>query len=900
MKEQRVHPRRRRSCGLPRGVARLLGALAAIATSRSILKAAGHPELTVMPIGAAAWQPGTTEVLYRLPEGPRGSFVQPIVFIAMQPSVSIPLTPVDPSQGGGETRQRTAAMVRFSVGGRKLPPWELQPVPTAYVLNEATVKSNPKAAEGALAITIELETKAPDVGVVVLGMPDPLLLSDTQDGPLASFISASKEPEMRSYFEALAEEVAGQKERARESYSRLRAAKDPRVGRLARRGARLMSYDFRERKLSGNFNEHFRWGLYLQQCALFEKARAEFDDCRIIDSKHAEAQFRGGETAEKSGATYVQVLDYMDRAAQAAAPPAYTEWYVLVVILRSRGGKELSGEEVFNLKDQVYMMQGNIWGATLGAVRVYVTYMQVASEKEWPFVLHDGKVLAPIDEVVARRGWFDSVFSVYPRLPTDPPFKILTLGGDRGLNGAAVSAIPHDALWIDLIRAWYEQYTWAADVGETGRGYPDLAGSIASGHPPTAHRGQACRAALHYSFSPAMHLRTKMADLPQPGSYVRMWRIEGPYPVSASAPVHGPPPKHVLEPIPAAPAPQAVNLVSDRDFIDLSKLFPRAGWARARATSYVFSPVDQEVRMWLGQNDGLAVWINGRCVHEGRYYSANKYEDRNLVDTIASYARLKRGWNEIRVVVEGWPAPRDKGWGFSMRFCSWDNKPIPGLAYVFDVPAEGCVTADAEPAVGSHYAWSAVQRDFTDALPLLGAEQLQRITGIGGLALEGDIQGSDGYFAIRASPPPSSPRFRTMEAQWRLGVDRDVVLNNVLDWARESCAALRYTKDGQPRDLLLLKPEAALAYLTLLREPADAARLFAGKPPADRLLGYCLAPAGGYPRTLLVVDCLLGETGIWPDDEEDLLEPLSPVFIPNKKKPRAAPKLPIPAPTTQP
>ncbi len=98
-----------------------------------------------------------------------------------------------------------------------------------------------------------------------------------------------------------------------------------------------------------------------------------------------------------------------------------------------------------------------------------------------------------------------------------------------------------------------------------------------------------------------MHHRVKIADEPVPESAVRLWKIEGPYAVKEATPGEGKPGHHVLDPIPSGGA--SVNRVSDTDFIDLARLFPKAGWARAVATSWVYSPTDQEVRMWLGQND---------------------------------------------------------------------------------------------------------------------------------------------------------------------------------------------------------------------------------------------------------------------------------------------------------
>lgn len=872
------------------GLVLLLAAIPALQDVR----AAVNPDTNIIPVGRAGIPAGTHDFSYRFPEGPRGAFARPLVFMGAQPYITVKqeAAPLNPDLPPPEERKQVPATIQFTVAGRKLPPWELQPKATAYVINFDTVRSNPKASSGALKITVDLQTQAEGLDVLILAMPDPLLLDDHTDGPLAQLAAAAKNPDVHAYFEALERDASGDKEAAREAYEKLRNSTNPFVGRLARRGLRTLAYDLRERKLFGNFNEHLHWALYLEQCGMFDGARRHYDECRVADPQDRECQFRGGEALERLGGTFFNVLDYMERAALGRRTEDVCEWYCLVVILKQRGPTTLTQAEIDHIKDQVYLMQGNIWGATRGRVRVYATFLELANDVDWPYVLHGGVAWGPPDAIVARRGWFDVVLSVAPRLADDPPHDVVTVGGDQGPNGAGLSAIPHDLLWIDYLRAMYDQLARAAAAGETGRGFPQLAGTLSSGNPLTPHRGAAARAALHYGFSDHMWLSNKVADLPQPGTHLTLWQLEGPFP--ASGPGSGAEPgRHVLDPIPETAPGGARAIVSDRDFIDLREFFPDTRSGLVRATTWVYSPRDQQVRMWIGQNDGVAIWLNGRCIHRGDVYAAHKYADRNLVDTVAGCADLKHGWNELRVVVEGWPAPHDKGWGFSIRLCDWKNGPIPGLAGVNVRPTEDLVPP-AAPKAGVHYSWAQVQDDYTRSLPLLTPADLTAVTGIKGLTLAGSVGGPDGHVVISADESLPSPRVRRLDKPWQSGDDRDFELNNVMDWSRESCAAIRFQRDGNPHDLLFVKPEALLAYMTLLAEPQSAVATFGRLPPADRLLGYCLIPSAEGDRILFVIDCLLGDASGWPLDEEDLLNPIPRTFVPNKKRPARATAMPLP------
>jgi hypothetical protein len=102
--------------------------------------------------------------------------------------------------------------------------------------------------------------------------------------------------------------------------------------------------------------------------------------------------------------------------------------------------------------------------------------------------------------------------------------------------------------------------------------------------------------------------------------------------------------------------------------------------------------------------------------------------------------------------------------------------------------------------------------------------------------------------------------------------DQDQELNNYLNWDCEAAAALRYTKDGKPRDLLLVRPEYYDEFVMLLGEPAASKP---AQPLNERILGCIFIPicqygstGGEMPRVVLVMDAALGD---YPADDLDLL-----------------------------
>lgn len=869
----------------------------------SAARGAGHPEITVIPLGGLQLKTGAQEVVRSLPAGSRGVLPQPLVLIAAQPHVAIAMGPekegAAPTGSGAPETRSVAATLKIRVGDRQLPDWKLEPARGAYVIDLETIRQNPDFASGRIKMTIEMIGEAEQGVVALLGMPDPLLLNDGSraavNGSLSRFIEAAGDEAVRAYFTALSREIAGEQEAAKAGYEELKASSNRRVARFARRGLRMLSYQLRKRRLSGNFMEHYRWGLYLQACGFFKAAYEEFEECRIIDPGHGESQYRAAECLERIGAGLMRTVHYIDRTGEASKVNDPTIWYALVTILKSRKGKSLTPEQVDVIKDNWHFAEKMLRAASDGEMRIATSFHEIENERAQDYTLFDGRVTGPADDIIEVRGWYDSVISVRPRLDGEEDAALAVAGADAGPNGTAIASVYHDAGWGDYLRAIYGHLRWAAETSEASVGLPSFEDALDCGSPPVSSPGAAYRGALRHHFSRVVFRRLNMNEVPVPGSYVQLWKVEGPFAVeggSASGTSDRP---HVLDSIPPGTSAETRRIVSDADFIDLAALFPKAGWALARATSWVFSPTDQRVQMNLGRNDAMALWLNGRRVLAGRAYASGRFRDQNRVDTICTSVEISAGWNEFVAVVESRPAPDDRGWGFSISLTTKEGQPVPGLASVYEKPQRDLAARFESPKAGGYFTWSKVKSDFRRQLPLLSEVDLRALTKIRDLTLQSSVREGQGFVALVTKR--KAGRYRAPPATWQPDRDRDVRVNNLMDWARESCAVIRCQAKTGHRDLLLLKPEAVEAFLTILNEPESAKTVFGGTAREARVWGRVVVPAGASTRSLLVLDARLTDGPDWPADEEDLLTPYGE-FVPNWPMEQDPTTQPAPPPET--
>lgn len=446
----------------------LLTAFLSIASGRAPVLAAGHEEVTVIPVGRTGVERGRHEVVYRLPSGPSGPLHQPVVFIAAQPWAPVEKLPPEKGTNEPPKEHQVPGTLSFTIGDQELPDWVLRPHRTAYVVGLDVIRANRAYHAGNLAVTINLDSEAEGVNVSILGMPDPLLLDDgtasNRCGPLADYQAAAADPEVRAYFAAMIDQIAGQQANAQRGFDTLRSAKNPNVARLARRALRMLAYQLRDHKLTGNFMEHYRWALYLQFCGLFDAAFREFDECRILEPDHVESQFRAGECLDRINAGFFKHLFYMERAGEAGKVTTPNVWSTLVAIQSSGGAAELSAKNVSDIKDHWLFAEKMLWAASGGVLATSTVFHEIGQTARQPYTTYPGNVRGPADDIVEQRGWFDGVISVQPdRKGKDAP-RVAVVGGDAGPNGAALSSVTPDATWPDHLEALYRQLCWAAET----------------------------------------------------------------------------------------------------------------------------------------------------------------------------------------------------------------------------------------------------------------------------------------------------------------------------------------------------------------------------------------------------------------------------------------------------
>ncbi|HUN80033.1 MAG TPA: hypothetical protein VMV81_00835, partial [Phycisphaerae bacterium] len=386
-----------------------------VCTACSFVFAAPHPEITPLPLGTTAVQSGPHDRSFRLPRDAQGVVDQPVVLLASQPIREF--TGVDaPADGSkGPPKRQVEATIKITIGDRALPPWVLQPELTAYVISFPTIRGNPQFEKGQLGLKVELISSAGAVGVAASGMPDPRLLGDVGDGPLSALASKANDAEVKSYFAALQLDLQGKQAEAKAAYEKLKSSANISVARFARRGLRGLSYDNRPRKLTGNFNEHYRWALFLEMCGLTSHAYSEYNECRVIYPDIGSLHYRTAECADRLVGMSARVLPQMLDAATNSNAPECTDWNALVVILGERGATRLGGSELADAKNRFLEMQGMVWAASRGRLRIIPTFMTVWDGDEWAYRFRGDGVLGPTDEIVRERGWFDSVFSIVPK-----------------------------------------------------------------------------------------------------------------------------------------------------------------------------------------------------------------------------------------------------------------------------------------------------------------------------------------------------------------------------------------------------------------------------------------------------------------------------------------------------
>ncbi|MBU0639026.1 MAG: hypothetical protein KKB50_09195 [Planctomycetes bacterium] len=854
--------------------------------------AAGHRDWTTIPLGSFRLEAGTQSIRVTRPYDRFGIIPSPIVFVALFEPDSVGRAPIE---------------IRFTGGQSEYPTWTLRQPGQTYILGTAALERDAVEDKRVLELTVHVQPGAPGLALMASGAPDMKLAGSAALGPLGDVVGRVKPSAAREYLEATAVASTVSLTTAQGAFRRLSSSSDQQVARFARAAWRRIRFAEAEARLTSNFATHYRMGLYAQQCGLFRAARLHFE-VALQTLRNAErpppawrvgdAWYRLGEMMERCGEPIEDVAQVMERAGQAARVSPNT-WDALVAVLLSKeyeqeqDGKktrvrvEMTPPQLDKIQREWRWVQQMVYGASGGQLLLNTRFQQIPHENALPYGLNVGWLYGPLDELVPVRGSVDCVMSFHPRGPS------VTGGADCGPNGAAMTDIGTWCGWEVYLHEWSHQFDWTVRTSEAGDGYPITHHSDSCGHQPIPSMGYGHRASLRYYVTPAMYRRLEPADVDNGVGYIQSWLVGRPGAVADNVPPAGLPPHHVARPTPPVfdLATREFIVAATPEFIDLKQTFADLAWQMPAwcvtpATTYLWSPQRQEVRLWLGHNDGLALWINEQLIHRGDYFAIAKFEDQNWPSMLATAATLQRGWNRIDVAVEAWPAPRDGGYGFSVRVCGFDNQPIPGLQAVrrSDRLPPTIAPDPSLPHPGQHYDWDEVRDDFYNKLPRLDAGWLRDYADWpADLEVQAGIGATAGYVAwqaprdatpgqqagvpLRAAPTEGwhSPGFATR-------------LDNVLDWNRESVAVYPIQRRGTWRHLLVMRAEAIEAFLTCLREAPQADELFGPGSARQRVLGYLqVGRMDGEKegiRVLIVAEVLLLTP--LPADEEDLLVPLPP------------------------
>ncbi|MFH1746006.1 MAG: hypothetical protein ABIG44_03065 [Planctomycetota bacterium] len=854
-------------------------------------RAAGHRDWTVIPLGSFPLAAGSQQIRVIRPYDAHGIIPGPIVLTAF----------FDPRQP-----LTNPITIRFTRADGQLPPWKIERLGQTYVIGH-TILERAWTSDAATAFTLNVNVTgaAPALRLMASGAPDYRLLGDEALGPLELLVAQLGRGSVREYFNAVISITVGRLQMARADFARLARGRHLQVARFARAALRRIHLAEAEARLQPDFHAHYRLGLYAQQCGLFRAARMHFE-AAILSLEKSSAQvapwqisntwFHLGEVMARCGEPSAEVAEAMNRAGHAANVTP-NEWDVWVTILKESRRQptdddSITDEQLVNIQRAWNQIPKMIYGASGGHLKLNTRFVEISNTATMPYALRYGRVYGPPDELIPTRGSVDCLLSFRPH------GRGVSGGTDSGPRGAALSDLPPDGDWQSCLAAWYAQFDWTLRVAEAGDTCPIIPHTAGCGHQPIPSFGYGQLANLRYYLTPAIYQRLEPADPDNGAGYICHWDIfEGVVYVPDIQPGQRlPRPKVQLLSPANCPAAERRFYSSPTDFINLIEFLgdhwqPDNAHRVCGATAYVLAPRLQEVRLWLGHNDGLALWINDELIHRGDYYAVAGFEDRNLTNMLATSAILRKGWNRIDVSVESWPAPRNQGFGFSLRICDFDNQPVPGLIVAdhrMSIPQT--VTPNPfQPVIGKYYRWDEVRYDFHRHLPRLDARALATYLGLGdAFEIQASIGATQGFIALGLPRGTiAGPILRGISVggncpelpdQWNPLEHHDSQLNNILDWARETVAIYPLPASEPPRQLLFIRPEALEAYLTCLYEDPRGVDQFQGRPPRDRILGYLpvgtLSGNDTSPRFLIVIETCLPAP--LPVDVEDLLVPFPP------------------------
>ena len=856
---------------MTRKVAVCVACFCALLLPHGVALAAPHAEITVMPLGRMAIKRGVQQLTIPLP---RYQPLPPLVLASVQPSVQ-PLAnpnPDDENAAAAAPAIQVPATVKFKIGDCKLPDWVLASTPNAYIISPATLRANPGFADGVLRIEAHLLSDADEIGVLKLGMPDPMLLADngtlTIDGPHSEFVRrAEGKPDVANYFAAQALEFAGDLSAAREAYNKLSNSPNKDVGRYARRALRLLNYRLRERTLSGNYLEHYRWGQFLRFAGLYSLAHDEFGECRLLFPKQYDAQYYAGDTLAMTPRAVFDWLLYLDRAGLAiendVAVKSRIE--VAVIMVRSRNGRELSDDQINAIKDAFICVERIINVASRGRLEIVSYWHTLDNADGDQLAVVPGNVLAATDKLIRPGGWFDMAITVLPRLDGESATDFTLSNGNASTAGAMVANLYHDGGLDTTARLYYALFRQLGKHIPGLASLPDAEALNEYGLRPASDALTHLRATIHDLCPPDGLTGVQIAEPALDESYVQLWRV-----TSLSA-------EDLKRCREATDTPSLPIGKNGKNIVIDGKTLPLKNTGKGVvATTWVYLPVEQAVQTRIDAQSiaALTLRCNGRTISNGiRADAVQRSFFARLV--------LASGWNLLEFIIEpDNAAPASLG----LSILDINSKPIAGFACAYRPPSDFNYGPKQLTGGDTHYVWDDVRDDWRQRLPNLTK------TGFAGFenwSLQSDGANFVGYFAPAAN---QSETYRLQDQLGRAEDFRDVRVNNVIDRRREWCAVVSGTQD---RQLVFVRPEGLPAIANCIKEVEPLPDRLKGKTAGARLLGYVEVDMHDSRQPLFVFDVAIGAPGTWPADEEDLLTPFGP-YIPNDQY-FPAPVGPLPA-----
>ena len=252
--------------------------------------------------------------------------------------------------------------------------------------------------------------------------------------------------------------------------------------------------------------------------------------------------------------------------------------------------------------------------------------------------------------------------------PLEPSEKRLVLSGLSAIADSQALSLAANMLDDPAVKA------------EAAQAVIQIAGSIAVIQPEEADA--ALKKALSVASDPTAQAAAQEAQkkIWNTAGFVTTWQVAGPYAQEGKSFAQ-------LFDIPFAPEtgdsasvhwemlPVSANSAESWK-MDLLKAL--GGLQRvAYARTWINSPKKQDVRLELGSDDGLKVWLNDHLVHANNAARALQ-AGSDKVDVT-----LNAGWNSLLLKV----TQHNAGWGFCVRFSETGGEPVAGLRASLKPPA---------------------------------------------------------------------------------------------------------------------------------------------------------------------------------------------------------------------